>query len=103
MTVTIVFMMPQATSFLKEHQIKQSEPILYSESMDGLCGLCGPAATRWGDVGTVVLPSPIDQIWTYFEGKKFKRKELFLVSATAETKIVLKHKLPNTDYRRCTR
>ena len=26
---------------------------------------------------TVVLPSPIDQIWTDFEEKKFRRKELF--------------------------
>ena len=26
---------------------------------------------------TVVSPSPIDQIWTDFEEKKFRRKELF--------------------------
>ena len=26
---------------------------------------------------TVVLPSPIDQIWTDFEEKKFRRKVLF--------------------------
>ena len=53
---------------------------------------------------TVVLPSPIDQIWTDFEGKKSSGgRNFFLVRATAETKIVLKHKLPSTDYRRCTR
>ena len=27
--------------------------------------------------GTVVSPSPIDQIWTDFEEKKFRRKALF--------------------------
>ena len=52
-------------------------------------------------IGTVVSPSPIDQIWTDFEEKKFRRKVLFLVRGTAKTKIVLKHKLANNDYRRC--
>ena len=52
---------------------------------------------------SVTVVSPIEQIWTDFEGKKFRRKVLFLVRATAKTKIVLKHKLPYNDYRRCTR
>jgi hypothetical protein len=35
--------------------------------------------------------------------KSFGGRNFFLVRATAEKKIVLKHKLPNTDYGRCTR
>ena len=53
---------------------------------------------------TVVSPSPIDQIWTDFEEKKSSDGNyFFLVRAKAKAKTVLKHNLPNDDYRRCTR
>ena len=48
---------------------------------------------------TVVLPSPIDQIWTDFKEKKVPTEStFFLARAKAKAKTVLKHKLPNDDY-----
>ena len=48
---------------------------------------------------TVVLPSPIDQIWTDFKEEKVPMEStFFLVRAKAKAKTVLKHKLPNDDY-----
>ena len=44
--------------------------------------------TELSNNGTVVLLSPIDQIWTDFEEKLFRRKLFFLVRAQAKTKVV---------------
>ena len=59
--------------------------------------------TEFSNNGTVVLLSPIDQIWTDFEGKSYEGRYFILVRAQAKTKIVLKRKLPNNGSRRCTR
>ena len=46
---------------------------------------------------------PLTRFGPILRKKSSGGRNFFLVRATAETKIVLKHKLPNTDYRRCTR
>ena len=46
---------------------------------------------------------PLTRFWPILRKKSSGGRNFFLVRATAETKIVLKHKLPNADYRRCTR
>ena len=46
---------------------------------------------------------PLTRFGPILRKKCSSGRNFFLVRATAETKIVLKHKLPNADYRRCTR
>ena len=46
---------------------------------------------------------PLTRFGPILRKKSSVGRNFSLVRATAETKIVLKHKLPNTDYRRCTR
>ena len=59
--------------------------------------------TEFSNNGTVVLLSPIDQIWTDFEGKSYEGWYFFWLELKQKTKIVLKRKLPNNGSRRCTR
>ena len=65
---------------------------------------------KWPNSGWDIITStqwfrlvPLTRFGPILKKKKFGRKVLFLVRAKAKAKVVLKHKLPNNDYRRCTR
>ena len=52
---------------------------------------------------TLVLPSPIDHFGPILRGGKVPTEGTYLVLSRAKTKNVLKHTLPNDDYRTCPR